>query len=550
MATGAGALTAVAAALLLAACGGSSSSSNTSNASSGSLSTAASDPDATIVVNFAVAPATLDPDYTEANQEVGIDGALYSTLTQQAHLPGPLKRTEETNLSPTAVKPYLAESWAFSNGNKTLTFKLRPGLKFPSGDPLDSEAVKWSLERDIKSGSGGSSVLLESEYKPQLITTIEAPNPTTVVVNYHRPALTQPAVFASPEISIYDPKLVEAHGGQQGKKPNEWLASHQAGLGPYTLKSYSPGRQMVLEANPDFFEPAKTKHVIVNFITDNETLLLDAESGSADVTFGLSNEAAHSLVGNGCCTVGAFTSREGYGFIFPENSKNPEFKNEKFRQALSYAVPFEGILKTVAFGYGSLYYGEWMPSYGFYNATVGAPREYNLAKAKQLLKESGVKTPISFPVYVADGATIPKEIATAASGSWSQLGVNAKVQTVSSGESLEIEYESHTAPEAIAIGPQIVAPEYYWSYDLQCPENNAYNDTLICIPNADKKMRELAYISNPEQAQKIVNEVDEIYIKATPQIWVYNQKLVTILSKKMTEFYSDDLPEFRFWAKS
>lgn len=542
---GTGVLMAVGAVLVLAACGSSSKSS-----SSGKLSSTASNPNATMVVNFAVAPATLDPDFTEANQEVGIDGAIYSMLTQQGQVPGPLPGTTEANLSPTAVKPYLATSWQFSNGDKTLTFHMREGLKFPSGDPVNAEAVVWSLKRDITSGSGGDSVFLESEFKPQLVTSITAPNPSTVVINYRRPAPNQPAVLASPEMSIYDPALVEAHGGQKGKKPNEWLATHDGGYGPYLLKSYSAGHQMVLEANPNFFEPAKTKKVTVNFIPDNETLLLDAQSGAADVTFGLSNEAAHSLVGNSCCTVGAFTSREGQGIIMPENSKNPEFENEKFRQALSYAVPFEGILKTVAFGYGQLYYGEWMPSYSFYNSKIGAPREYNLAKAKELLKESGVKTPITFTLYVAQGSIPSKEIATAASGSWAALGVNAQVKVVSAAQSLEIEYESHTGAEVIAIGPQIVAPEYYWAYDLQCPEVNPYNDTLICIPKADKLMREISYTTNPEKAQQLANEADELYIKATPQIWVYNQKLVTILSKNITSFYSSDLPEIRFWAKS
>jgi peptide/nickel transport system substrate-binding protein len=410
--------------------------------------------------------------------------------------------------------------------------------------------VKWSLERDITSESGGYSVLEETEFKPRLITKIEAPNPTTVVIDYRRPALNQPAVLASPEISIYDPKVVEAHGGQKANKPNTWLASNDAGYGPYLLKSYSPNHQMVLEANPDFFEPAKTKKIIVNFIPDDETLLLDAQSGAADVTYGLSNEAAHSLVGNSCCTIGAFSSREGQGIIMPENSKNPEFENEKFRQALSYAVPFEGILKTVAYGYAKLYFGEWMPTYSFYNSKVGAPREYNLEKAKQLIKESGVKTPVSFPIYVAQGSIPSKEIATAAAGSWSQLGINAQVKVVSSAQSLENEYESHSGPEVLAIGPQIVAPEYYWAYDLQCPEVNPYNDTLFCSKEADKKMREIAYTTSPEKQQQLDNEVDEIYVKATPQIWVYNQKLVTVLSKNITSFYSSDMPEMRFWAKS
>jgi len=539
-------LGAIAVSLVVAACG---SSSSTSSSSSAGLTKSTGASNAPLVVNFALAAATLDPDFTEANQEVGIDGNMYSTLTQPVHVKGPIAGTTEADLSPTEVKPYLATSWEFTNGNKTLTFHLRSGLKFPSGDPLNAEAVVWSLKRDITSESGGYSVLEETEFKPQLITSISAPNPSTVVLNYRRPAPNQLAVLSSSQMSIYDPKLVEAHGGQKGNKPNQWLATHDAGYGPYILKSYSPGHQLVLEANPSFFEPAKIKKVIVNFIPDNETLLLDAESGAADVTFGLSNQSAHSLVGNSCCTVGAFTSREGQGITLPETSKNPEFKNVKFRQALSYAVPYEGILKSVAYGYGKLFYGEWMPDYSFFNAKIGAPRKYELEKAKTLLKESGIKTPISFPLYVAQGSIPSKEIATAVAGSWKQLGVNAEVRVVSAAQSLEIEYESHSGPLVIIIGPQIVAPEYYWAYDFQCPNVNPYNDTLVCLPKVDKLMKELAYTTSPATFQKKVNEADELYIEATPEIQLYNFNLVTVLSKDITGFYSNDQPEMRFWEK-
>ena len=63
-------------------------------------------------------------------------------------------------------------------------------------------------------------------------------------------------------------------------------------------------------------------------------------------------------------------------------------------------------------------------------------------------------------------------------------------------------------------------------------------------------MEALAYAKTPAQAQQIDNEVDALYIKSSPQLWVYNQKLVTVLSKNMTNFYSSDLPEFRFWEKA
>jgi peptide/nickel transport system substrate-binding protein len=554
----------VAAVLVLAACGSSSNSSSTgsssssgSGSSSGGLSKAASNPSATLIVNNSVPVATLDPNLTTNDQDPGFDGAMYSTLTQVTQIPGPVSGTTEQNLAVTAVKPYLAQSYAYSNGDRTLTFQLRPGLKFPSGDPVNAQAVVWSIDRVIKAEEGGYSVLEETDYTPPLIKSVKATGPLTVVFQYKRPAPNQLQVLSTPTAgAIYDPKLVEEHGGQQKLKPNEWLASHSAGYGPYLLKTYSAGHEMVLEANPSFFEPPKTKKIILNFIPDNETLLLDAQSGQADITLGLTNQAAHSLVGNSCCTVASFKSRQAETLQMPQdkekpwaNGKNPFFSNQDFRQALSYAFPYEAILQKVAYGYGKLYFGEWMPSYSWYAPTVGAPRPTDLNKAKELLAKSGVKTPVSFTIYVGQGDNVGKEIATAASGAWQAIGVNAKVQVVSPAAFLEVVYTNHDGMTVFLDGPQVVAPDYHWAYDLQCPPNNQFNDNNVCVPAADKLMKEVPYVTKEPERQNLLNKADELYIEATPRIWAYDTELVAVLGKNVTSYYSSDLPDMRFWAK-
>ncbi len=550
---------ALAAVLLLAACGSSSSSSSSSSgsSSSGGLSKAASNPDATLIVNNAVPIATLDPGLTTNDQDPGFDGAMYSTLTQVDQEPGKVAGTTQQNLGVSAVKPYVAQSYAFSNGNKTLTFQIRPGLKFPNGDPLDAKAVVWSIERDIKLEEGGYSVLEETDYTPPLIKSVKATGPLTVVFQYKRPAPNQLQVLSTPTAgAIYDPKLVEEHGGVKKATPNEWLASHSAGYGPYVIKSYQPNHQLVLEANPNFFEAPKTKKIILNMIPDNETLLLDAQSGAADITLGLTNQAAHSLVGNGCCTVASFESRQAETLNFPQNArkpwlndKDPFFKDQDFRQALTYAFPYEAVLQKVAYNYGKLYFGEWMPSYSWYDPKVGAPRETNLTKAKELLAKSGIKTPVSFTIYVGQGDNIGKEIATAAAGAWQPLGVNAKVQVVSASAFLEVVYTNHDGASVFLDGPQVVAPDYHWAYDLQCPPNNQFNDTNTCVPAADKIMKEIPYVTQEPKRQELLNKADELYIENSPRVWAYDTELVAVLGKNVTSYYSSDLPDMRFWAK-
>jgi peptide/nickel transport system substrate-binding protein len=542
-----GALCAVA----ITACGSSSSSSTNTSASAGGLSTAPSNPEAPITINVGAAPESLDPTETGNDVELGWDGSMYSTLLQYEHTPGPIPGVTQTNLSPSVAKPYLAQSWQFTNGDRTLTFHLRPGLKFPSGDPVDAAAVKFSLERAIKVGSGGDAVCQETQFKPALDKSIEAPNPTTVVINYSRPAPNQLDVLSSPECAIYDPKVIEEHGGVVEGKPNTWLSSHDAGYGPYLLKSYSAGHQMVLEENPNFFEPPKTKHITINFIPDNETLILDAKSGAADVTIGMSEEGAHSISGESCCTVIAGNSRRGMFMNLPQFGKVPVFDNPKSRAALAYAVPYPAILAKVAYGYGQLYGGPWQPSWSWYEPSVGKPHEYNLTKAKELLAASGVKTPVTVPIYIPLGEIINREVATAIAGEWEKLGVHAKIEQIPVAEFFEEEKKYNGASIELE-GPEVVAPAYFWAYELQCEPKNP-DGASICLPEADKLMTEVqngAFIGNPTKEREVLNKVDELYIQATAQIWVYNSKLVSVLSKDMTNYYSSDIPEPRFYAKS
>ena len=90
-------------------------------------------------------------------------------------------------------------------------------------------------------------------------------------------------------------------------------------------------------ANPDFFgKPPPEPEIIVNFITDNSTLLLQARNGNADVTLGLSKASVASLVGHeGLQIIAVETAR--WQLIGLPNEIVP-FDNPKFREALSYAV--------------------------------------------------------------------------------------------------------------------------------------------------------------------------------------------------------------------
>jgi peptide/nickel transport system substrate-binding protein len=488
----------------------------------------------TMVINMSTPLNTLDPTNVALVTQAGILSGLYTTLTYYDSKPGP-DGTIVANTDISHIRPYLAESWTVSPDGKTYTVKLRPGLKFPSGDPLDAAAVKFSFERTIKENISGATVLLENETDPPLIESVSAPDATTVVIKYRRPDPSAPLVWATIGGCIVDPSLVKAHGGVHANTVNEWLASHSAGYGPYVIKSYQPNHQLVLEANPDFFQPAKIKTIIINFVTSEPTLLLQARSGAADVTIGLSNQAVHSLEGNQNCRIIKNISTLSELLNLPETPDIPALQNKTFREALSYAVPYQEILDNIAFGYGQLYYGEWLPGFSWFNPKTGGPRQYDLDKAKQLLKASGVKTPVSFPILVTEGNQVEKQIATAVANVWDQLGVHMSVRTVSPGELLKTIYTTKNAPTMFLDGPFVPTPEYLWSYDIQ--SGNQFNDLLYSNHKIDQLMRNLPTVTDSQQRQQILDEVQSLWVADSPRIPLYDVQFVTVLSKRVGNFY-------------
>ena len=108
------------------------------NASGGVRTEAGGAAGSTFVLNMTVAPATLDPASACGFSDITVMENVYMRLTRYGSKPGP-KGTTQVN--PGNMVPYFAKSWKITNGGKRYTFKLRSGVKFPSGKPVDAKAV-------------------------------------------------------------------------------------------------------------------------------------------------------------------------------------------------------------------------------------------------------------------------------------------------------------------------------------------------------------------------------------------------------------------------
>lgn len=498
----------------------------------------------TLVVNYAVPPQSLDPASDCSIEDISLMSNLYVTLLKYAPKAGAVPGT--TQEDPTRFQGVLARSWTVTDGGKTLTFKLRPS-KFPSGRPVDAKAVKYSFERAIEQGGCGQYFMTAAQ-GPQIYKSITAVDPTTLVIKLSRAEPLVLHTLTQANTGIVDPELIEAHGGIQKNRPNQWLASHYAGSGAYEVESYDPGRQLVLKANPDFVGPnAKTPRIIVNFVTSDATLLLQARAGRADVTIGLTKKSVASLRNNPCCQVIATPAAAWQLIALP--NQVPPFDNAKLRQALTYAVPYQQILDRVAFGYGQLFYGPYPPAFPQFNKAIERPRSFDPKKAAALLKASGVSTPVNVELVIREGVNDQEQIATIVQNTWRDLGVNVRIRKLSAAEYQNaISAQKKTYAIIRFDGPSVPDPAWLLDYDMRC--TSIFNTSNYCNKKAEALLDKVHPTVNREARQAVWNQIARIWVGDSPRIPVYAESSTIVMKKgvKGYRFAQDDL-FFNLWSK-
>lgn len=495
-------------------------------------------------VNWAANITSLDPAFTCPGDENSFASNFYGRLVKLSTReisPGVTAVIPD----PSKVEPDFATKWDVSDGGKTYTFTLQAGKKFANGDPLDAAAVKYSIDRTVKMGACGATSLQLGITKPALISSVEAPDPTTVVLRLTQP---NPAILyslAQSRGSIYNPKEIEANGGVQPNTPNQWLQSHTASSsGPYVLAEYVPGNHAILERNPNYHgTPALEPTVRVNFTTSVPTLQVQAQSREADVTLGLPPQVVSNLSTQSCCKV--ITAESPTPVTVSMNYEGPLTDNAKFREALTYAVPYSDIIEKVAHGYGDSYYGPVIPGMAGYKQALEPARDYDPAKAKQLLAESGVSSP-TLDLMINPTTPGVSEIATLLQSAWQQIGVTVNINAKPPADFTTL-FNTGKYQSALLYENSIPIGAYELRKKLTC--GSASNNQHICIPGTTPLLEQLNNTSDPAAQQPIIDELVQKWLKESPTVILYRAQFTAVVSPDVKNFaYA---PNFRLadWSR-
>lgn len=395
--------------MILSGCGGSSTSNSveTQSTSAQNTSESATSYSDKIVVGIQDDINCLDPDQSIGATEASVMCHIYEGLV-----------TEDENLN---IVPLLADSWTISDDGLVYTFKLKENVKFSDGTPVTGEDWIFSLERARDNASSNSRSVAEP------IASVEAPDDTTLVITLKEPCASFLANLCKWNMVVKS----KAHFEALGEDENAFSES-PLGTGPYMLTNWTKGESLEFEANPYYHEAGYplTKYMEYKIIPDDNTLLLQLQSGDVDIMVSAPASMAENIAASEGVSLQEFTSTQIRYLTF--NCSQKPLDNQLVRQALDYATDKQEILDVVANGYGTVANSYFSNLYtDYYDDTIQS-RGVDYEKAKELLTEAGYPDGFELTMNIYAGNSVYEQIATCLQSEWANVGVTLNIEPLES----------------------------------------------------------------------------------------------------------------------
>jgi len=418
------------------------------------------------------------------------------------------------------ITPLLAESWSTDPDGKVYTFKLRKGVKFHDGEAFDSSDVKFSFERAKAPGSTNKAKKAVFDN----ISSIDTPDPQTVIVVLNNADGNFPFRMGENTAVILDPKSAPT------------TATRPIGTGPFKFDSWAKGASITLVKNDQYRDATKVamKKVTFRFINDPAAQVAALLAGDIDgmPRYGsleslkqFQNDPRFSVVAGGT---------EGKTIMTINNKKKP-FDDVRVRRALAAAIDRKALIDGAQEGHGTPIGSHMVPSDAGYVDLTGM-NPYNPEKAKALLKEAGVPTPLNVtltlppPAYARKGGEI-------IASQLAKVGVVAKIENVEWAQWLSGAFKGNFDLTVIShVEPldfdRYGDPSYYYGYD-----SKAYRDLLTAYNTTTDAKNRLKLLGDIQR--QLATDSVNVYLFQLPQFAVSNKRLKGLWSS--SPIFANDL---------
>lgn len=479
---GAAAAAVTAAALVLAGC-----AAGGAPASSGAAS--APDPDAEIVVGSQNEPTNLDQIYGGSSGVTEVfTGNVYEGL---------FKITDDAT-----VEPLLAAETEVSEDGLVYTFTLQDDATFHSGDPVDAEAVKYSLERFISDES-----IAARKRQLSVIDHVDVVDDKTVAVT-----LSQPSISFTYNLGYV--WIVNPAAGD--------LTANEDGSGPYRLADYRKGDSITLEVNDDYWGEAPSNGgVVYQYYADPTALNNALLTGAVDLVTSQSNpDSLGEFEAAGFQIIeGTSTTKELLAF----NDRIAPFDSIQVRKAIYSAIDREKLLDAIWDGRGQLIGSMVPPSEPWY-IDLADNNPYDVELAEQLLTEAGYADGFSFTLDTPDSG-VHSTVAEFVKSELAKVGITVEINVITDDEWYQKVYtdknfqatlQGHVNDRDINFYGN---PDFYWGYD------NA--DVQTWLADSEKA-------ASTEEQTELVKKANQQISDDAASVWLYLNPQLRVAAEGIT----------------
>jgi peptide/nickel transport system substrate-binding protein len=427
--------------------------------------------------------------------------------------------------------PQLASSWSVSPDGLTVSFQLRPGVKWHDGVDFTSDDVKFSIDVWKRYHSRGRLIYAN-------VMQVDTPDPLTAVLHLSQPA---PAMMFS--LNAFTSPVISRHAYAGTDVPTSPANVHPIGTGPWVFKEWQRGSYIILDRNPTYWQSGKPypDRMVVRYIPDSAARSAAIESG--EVQFAAQTPISLNDVRRLSALPNIGTTTDGYEYFAPIvtmqfNNKKPPFDNPLVRKAIAFAMNRDLIVRNVWFGLGKVATGPISSTSEYYSGDVDK-YPYDPAKAEALLDQAGhkkdangVRLKLSYDIstlgteYLHLGEVLKQLLA--------RVGIQIELRTEDNASSMrrlysDYDFDFFTAYVGTYADPQLAV---YWSKNIVkgVPFSNASG---YANPEMDRLLEQVQVENDHEKRKQEFREMQQIAARDLPIFPILELQQLTLFDKRV-----------------
>lgn len=419
------------------------------------------------------------------------------------------------------IVPQLAVGQETSADGKTVTIKLRPGVKFHDGEPMDAEAVKFSLDRHLTMPGSFRKAEISSVEK------VEVVDPTTIKLSLKAPFSPLIAQLADRAGMIVSPKAAKEGGDKFGLKP--------VCAGPFKFIERVQQDRIVLERFADYWnkDQIAIDRVVFRPITESTVRLANLRSGSLELIERALATDIKEIKADPKLKL-ATQIELGYQGITlnvanSDNGKNGPFgKDPRVQQALDAAIDREA-LNQVVYNGEALPGNQWIsPRNAYFQEKFPVPKR-DVAKAKQLLKDAGMATPVVVDFMVPNSPDT-RQLAEVLQSMAAEAGFDMKIRVTEFATSLNEAEAGRYHAYVLAWSGRVDPDGNIYSF-MTCTGPNNY--AKFCSPEMDAALAAARTVNSPAERKAAYEKVAAMAQPAGGIIYLYHRPVIIAHTAKL-----------------